>query len=492
MSVDATDGYEGKKMKKHFKLNRTIIVVCCALSGVLAMQHEFSSSTGDEASKDVETSASSTKSDVYTEVSCLDNLFLELLDPAVSESRKATLLKYRLPSLKDCEQKDEGWFPVFVKLVDTATSHGLKYRAMCALWRLNESAVSGDVARYLLSFAENKENDLELRWLAVQGLGGFKENDLSQGLSSIAMRGSPLLSVGDFQDIREFRLELCNTNTPVSAYLLNCFSPTIKEMMLAANADDLLAQHGTELLIGELNRLLVETNFYEVDVFKQDVNSRMTSESRRDIGRYNLLGEIVRLNRALLEAAYPDAISSPSSEELSLRSRAVKALKQIDEKSYIKVLNLIEKSEPTFFQSVVIPAAQPRAPKLLTSEQEREFRDRLSVDNEDDVFVAIQALSRGREPDTIEALMEHYRKTSQKNKGEIALTLAKIAKRDVEQKKLVIGFLERVQREETDALLIYCIEKLIIEYMGEPDRGKLDKLYADYLKTLGYESVPEP
>lgn len=420
----------------------------------------------------------------------LEKVFEQLLDPAVDEGKKVALLNS--PRLTKHDRKDENWLPVLTILVETSKTEFLKYNTIIAFWRLNESAVAKDVARYLLSFAENKENDLELRWLAVQGLGGFKEDGVAQGLSSIAMKGSPLLSVGDFQDIREFRLELCNTNTPVSAYLLNCFSPTIKEMMLAANADNLLAQHGTELLIGELNRLLVETNFYELGVFKQDVISRMTSESRRDIGRYKLLDDIVRLNRALLEAAYPDAISSPSSEELSLRSRAVKALKQIDEKSYIKVLNMIEKSEPTFFQSVQRPAAQPRAPKLLTPEQEREFRDRLSVDNEDDVFAAIQALSRGREPDTIEALMKHYRNTSQKNKGEIALTLAKIAKRDSEQKKPVVGFLEHVQREETDALLIYGIEKLIVEYLGEPDRGKLDKLYADYLKTLGYESVPAP
>lgn len=443
------------------------VLVLLTLISILLPTLTTSSEVSKKAATVRNTDPLSTNRVVIQTTSVLDETLLELLDPTVNEGRKVALLKS--PKLTRDDKRNEEWFPVLVNLIDTAKHKGLRYCAMISLRQLDNSKIAGDVARYLLEFGADSTQDQELRRLAIQGLYGFEGQDVSRGLADVALKGSPLFREGDFKDIKSLIIKLREANDPVSRYLWGRFSEPTKQMLKQYN-DTLPVDEGTKnALINELNQLLRGETIYNVDNFSQVTLSKQTQKLIL-FRRHQKRDDLVRLNRYLIEEAYPHEIMGLKSEDQYLRLRAICALQHVDNKLYTAITKEIEMSEPMLFalvqkanQDAKKDVERRTMPKLLTPEEEDDLRAKLESGNEKVSFSAIQTLANGEEANTIETLMQYYASASRKNKGEIALSLAKIAKRQPEQRELIIRFLEHVKNEETDEFLQFAIEKLLTD-----------------------------
>ena len=301
----------------------------------------------------------------------------------------------------------------------------------------------------------------------MESLRGFKGGEVSRGLADIALKGSPLFREGDFKDIKLLITKLRDAKDPASLYLWERFPAPAKQKLKQYNDALPVDKSIQNALINELNQIILGDNIYDVDSFRQVALSKRTQKLilfRRQLERDSL----VCLNRYLIEEAYPHEITDLKSEDQSLRLKSICALQYVDNKLYTTIMKEIETSEPSLFvlvkeanQDTPKSVERRTKPKLLTHEQENDLRAKLESGNEKVSFSAIQALSNGTESDTIEKLMLYYEGASIKTKGEIALSLSKIAKHQPAQRELIGEFLKRAKNEETNELLCCVIEKFI-------------------------------
>lgn len=115
---------------------------------------------------------------------------------------------------------------------------------------------------------------------------------------------TPLLSASEIRQLPSFISKLTNQADSVSAYLWQQFSPAAKAALNSS------APSAGPLLVSEINRILQSTTLYEQGRF---AHVQLSAQTRALAGGRNLQGpDLVRLNRALLEDAFPNEIAPRS------------------------------------------------------------------------------------------------------------------------------------------------------------------------------------
>ncbi|MBI3592774.1 MAG: hypothetical protein HY099_04765 [Nitrospirae bacterium] len=136
--------------------------------------------------------------------------------------------------------------------------------------------------------------------------------NLSQELVRLIAYNTPkdfallLLNTRDIKDTDSLVLKLRDPKDPLSKYLREQFSSDTRRLIDGYDRFDYSAQAIKGVLVNELNQVLNAHNFYDKQRF---AHITLTEETQLLI-RQNPKGmERIRLNRLLLEEAYPDEIA---------------------------------------------------------------------------------------------------------------------------------------------------------------------------------------
>jgi SSS family solute:Na+ symporter len=120
---------------------------------------------------------------------------------------------------------------------------------------------------------------------------------------------SPTFSAGDFKDLPALATELNQQSDGVSQYLNGRFSETTRQTLSAQQGPGSDAGLLKEALVQEFNRVIRSQAIYEEQRF---AGVKLAEETRRLLGQNPTGKDLVRLNRLLLEDAYPLAIVKKS------------------------------------------------------------------------------------------------------------------------------------------------------------------------------------
>src|SRR5947209_3413915 len=114
---------------------------------------------------------------------------------------------------------------------------------------------------------------------------------------------SSLFSAGDFTDLGELARKLANQEDPRSEYLYSQLKPYTQKLLADYIKDGKNSKEFLPVLVIDLNELLKEQHLYDMEQFKQIPHRQETNEfiTRNPTGD----GELIRLNRLLLEDSYP-------------------------------------------------------------------------------------------------------------------------------------------------------------------------------------------
>ena len=115
-----------------------------------------------------------------------------------------------------------------------------------------------------------------------------------------------LLTVGDLRDSKGLSDDLRRHPTPLSEYLWTRLSPNTRELVEQAQSGATASSEVSRALTSDLNRLLEGPSLYDPQRFS---GVRLRRQTLRLIERASTGAELVRLNRALLEDAYPTLIA---------------------------------------------------------------------------------------------------------------------------------------------------------------------------------------
>lgn len=118
--------------------------------------------------------------------------------------------------------------------------------------------------------------------------------------------GSWQIQDGDIRQPTELALTLREGNTPLSSYLYSELSPGTKDLVATQEAADSLAPRLRDSLVLEMNAVMRDPSLYNDSRFARVTLSKRTralAEAPPHGG-----SSLLHLNRALLEAAYPDTI----------------------------------------------------------------------------------------------------------------------------------------------------------------------------------------
>jgi hypothetical protein len=126
-------------------------------------------------------------------------------------------------------------------------------------------------------------------------------------LSTTFAQPSPLLRMGDLKDPGRFMLKLYEGRDPLSQYLKPQLSYALQQEIEKADESVTPSEAVQRSLTDELNRILRSgTSLYDPQRFER---VKLTDDTRKLLSQ-NPQGEnLVRLNRALLEDAYPQEIA---------------------------------------------------------------------------------------------------------------------------------------------------------------------------------------
>src|SRR5437588_2827 len=118
--------------------------------------------------------------------------------------------------------------------------------------------------------------------------------------------GQPMLRVGELRDSTNLAVKLRDKRDPVSDYLASQLSPEMQQTLKVYDGTSPLPEADQRRLIDELNGLLRGPSLYDEQRFAQ---VKLTDEAQKFI-KLNPHGEnLIRLNRVLLEEAYPAEIA---------------------------------------------------------------------------------------------------------------------------------------------------------------------------------------
>ena len=124
--------------------------------------------------------------------------------------------------------------------------------------------------------------------------------------TSVSVGGPPMLRVGELRDSTNLAVKLRDKRDPVSDYLASQLSPEMQQTLKVYDGTSPLPQADQRRLIDELNGLLRGPSLYDEQRFAQ---VKLTDEAQKFI-KLNPQGEnLIRLNRVLLEEAYPAEIA---------------------------------------------------------------------------------------------------------------------------------------------------------------------------------------
>ena len=124
--------------------------------------------------------------------------------------------------------------------------------------------------------------------------------------TSVSVGGPPMLRVGELRDSTNLAVKLRDKRDPVSDYLASQLSPEMQQTLKVYDGTSPLPEADQRRLIDELNGLLRGPSLYDEQRFAQ---VKLTDEAQKFI-KLNPQGEnLIRLNRVLLEEAYPAEIA---------------------------------------------------------------------------------------------------------------------------------------------------------------------------------------
>jgi hypothetical protein len=124
-------------------------------------------------------------------------------------------------------------------------------------------------------------------------------------LSSLYL-GSYLFSLGDLQDPTSLAAKLKDAQDPLSLFLQAHFWPGTRQLLDQYDGSSLPSGSLQTALVDELNRVLHRRSLYDPQLFAA---IPLTDEIRQLIQKNPQGAELIRLNRLLLEAAYPREIA---------------------------------------------------------------------------------------------------------------------------------------------------------------------------------------
>lgn len=154
------------------------------------------------------------------------------------------------------------------------------------------------------------------------------DSEVIQKLSeSLGRPSSPIFSAGDFSDPKAIVRKLREASDPVSKFLWDGFAPPSRQVLTDESS---LAKQQQTALADELNKVLRGPLLHNPQRFagielSEDVQALVTKKAQGD--------DLIRLNRLLLEAAYPDEISDYALHETFERNVCAIALTRLAAKS---------------------------------------------------------------------------------------------------------------------------------------------------------------
>jgi len=117
---------------------------------------------------------------------------------------------------------------------------------------------------------------------------------------------SSLFNTGDLKDPERFTVKLRNASDPLSKYIREQFSPGTQQMLDAYNDSHPPSNSLKNALIDELNNLLKGESLYKKEYFAQ---VDLTKETKKLLAKNPEGKKVIRLNRLLLEDAFPGEIA---------------------------------------------------------------------------------------------------------------------------------------------------------------------------------------
>ncbi|MDT4969607.1 MAG: phospho-N-acetylmuramoyl-pentapeptide-transferase [Acidobacteriota bacterium] len=124
--------------------------------------------------------------------------------------------------------------------------------------------------------------------------------------TSVSVGGPQLLRVSELRDPASFAIKLKEGRDPLSDYLATQLTPETQKMLAGYDASPLLSETDQRKLVDELNGLLRGPNLYDKQRFAQ---VKLTDEAERFVALNPEGDNLIRLNRMLLEEAFPSEIA---------------------------------------------------------------------------------------------------------------------------------------------------------------------------------------
>jgi len=159
--------------------------------------------------------------------------------------------------------------------------------------------------------------------------------------------------------------------------------------------------------------------------------------------------------------------------DVSFRIRGLKSLMKCQPVLYESVwqqIKMVETNFALFVQPILYPERRNNSSMVLDKSTEEKLRNKFEKQEGEAAFSTIQELSKGKSGETVKTLIKRYGSESEKNKGEIALSLVKIAKRETNQLDAVRGFLVESKEKETSEMLKRGIQYLI-DFLNSAGEG---------------------
>ena len=125
-------------------------------------------------------------------------------------------------------------------------------------------------------------------------------------LSATFSTPSPLLRIGDLKDPAHLMLRLQEGRDPLSQHLRGQLSYALQQEVTEYDGTSTPSEAVQRSLTDELNRILRGASLYEEQRFK---SVKLTDETRKLVAQNPQGDGLIRLNRALLEDAYPQEIA---------------------------------------------------------------------------------------------------------------------------------------------------------------------------------------
>ena len=146
---------------------------------------------------------------------------------------------------------------------------------------------------------------LEAGWPASEVFRKF--DPIRNSFSARQQAWAGILQGSDLSDARGLTIKLRNAGGPFTKYLKEQFSPALRAQLDTFKDSETPSRALQDTIIGELNGLLRGKLLYTPELFaKVDLSGELRARIRQPAQGDDLL----RLNRALLEAAYPSEIGA--------------------------------------------------------------------------------------------------------------------------------------------------------------------------------------